>query len=268
MANMTLKELARHAAHRTAPAEFSVASVDAAFADESIWRFPVDVQSDFSGKGISSNFTSESAVLYKKDNKESKAPKAQMTQVELPAELELTDEQVELGITLYAVWERLSAKISYDLAGGAFASDANAPESYLYGEKVSLPTPEKQYFEFVAWTLNGEEISEIAESQEGDVALVATWVQVETPITYVLVQDGATLPDAESTFATDEGIEDLMDDEFIPKADGYIFAGWYFDAEYTQAATEIPADTTDAVTIYAKWEQAPVVEGDNWVGVK
>ena len=34
MANMTLKELARHAAHRTAPTEFSVASVDAAFADE------------------------------------------------------------------------------------------------------------------------------------------------------------------------------------------------------------------------------------------
>lgn len=29
-----LRELARHAAHRTAPAEFSVASVDAAFADE------------------------------------------------------------------------------------------------------------------------------------------------------------------------------------------------------------------------------------------
>ena len=48
-----------------------VTMTDAAFADESIWRFPVDVQSDFSGKGISSNFTSESAVLYKKDNKES-----------------------------------------------------------------------------------------------------------------------------------------------------------------------------------------------------
>ena len=48
-----------------------VTMTDAAFADESIWRFPVGVQSDFSGKGISSNFTSESAVLYKKDNKES-----------------------------------------------------------------------------------------------------------------------------------------------------------------------------------------------------
>ena len=31
MTNMTLKELARHAARRTAPTEFSVASVDAAF---------------------------------------------------------------------------------------------------------------------------------------------------------------------------------------------------------------------------------------------
>lgn len=48
-----------------------VTMTDAPFADESIWRFPVDVEPDFSGKGISSNLTSESAVLYKKDNKES-----------------------------------------------------------------------------------------------------------------------------------------------------------------------------------------------------
>ena len=34
MTNMTLKELARHAARRTAPTEYSVTSVDAAFADE------------------------------------------------------------------------------------------------------------------------------------------------------------------------------------------------------------------------------------------
>ena len=34
MTNAELRELARHAAHRTAPAEFSVGSVDAALADE------------------------------------------------------------------------------------------------------------------------------------------------------------------------------------------------------------------------------------------
>ena len=52
---------------------------------------------------------------------------------ELPAELELTDEQVELGITLYAVWERLTAKISYDLAGGQWA--AAAPQTH---EEIKL----------------------------------------------------------------------------------------------------------------------------------
>ena len=42
---------------------------DAPFVEESVWRFPVEVKADFSDKGISSNLTSESAVLYKKDKK-------------------------------------------------------------------------------------------------------------------------------------------------------------------------------------------------------
>lgn len=37
---------------------------DASFGDQSVWRFPVDSKGDFSGKGISSNLTSESATLY------------------------------------------------------------------------------------------------------------------------------------------------------------------------------------------------------------
>ena len=37
---------------------------DASFGDQSVWRFPVESKGDFSGKGISSNLTSESATLY------------------------------------------------------------------------------------------------------------------------------------------------------------------------------------------------------------
>jgi len=40
---------------------------DAKFGDESVWRFPVEGQGDFSGKGVSSNLTSESATLYRND---------------------------------------------------------------------------------------------------------------------------------------------------------------------------------------------------------
>lgn len=48
-----------------------VTFADAKFADESVWRFPVEVKGDFSDKGISSNLTSESTTLYRNEKKES-----------------------------------------------------------------------------------------------------------------------------------------------------------------------------------------------------
>ena len=172
-------------------------------------------------------------------------------------------------LSLYAVWERLSGKISYELDGGAFADGEDAPASYLYGDKVELPIPEKQYFEFIAWVdADGNEYDIIAKDQEGDLALTATWVQVETQIFFELGIEGASLPDAGETFPTDEGIEDLRDADYIPTAEGFLFVGWYADAELTEAIEEIEAEITEPVTIYAKWMEAPKVEGDNWVGVK
>lgn len=44
---------------------------DTGFGDESVWRFPTRVKSDFSGKGVSSNLTSESATLYRNAKTES-----------------------------------------------------------------------------------------------------------------------------------------------------------------------------------------------------
>ena len=204
----------------------------------------------------------------------------------LPAGLELSGDQVPsedaftafienitgnapYTLTLYAIWDRLSGTISYDLDGGAFVPGKTVPTSYLYGEVVELPVPELQYFEFITWvTADGEEIEEITEDQEGNLSLKASWIQIETPITFVLGKDGASLPDAADTFLTEEGIEDLLDSDYIPVADGCIFAGWYADADLTTPVESIPANTTDPVTIYAKWEQAPVIEGDNWVGVQ
>lgn len=38
---------------------------DAALGNETVWRFPVETSGDFSAKGVSSNLTSESTILYK-----------------------------------------------------------------------------------------------------------------------------------------------------------------------------------------------------------
>ena len=183
---------------------------------------------------------------------------------EIPEKYALTEDQIANGIVFYAVYEILTGNITYDLAGGEWV-DAEGPASYLYGEVIELPEVEKEHFEFVAWTIDGVVVDGIVESQEGDVTFVATWEQVETEISFVLTQAGATLPDAGDVFDTQAGIEDLSKDKYIPKAEGALFAGWYFDAELTEAATEIPAGTTEAVTLYAKWAETPAVGGDNWV---
>lgn len=44
---------------------------DANFGDESVWRFPTEGKGDFSGKGVSSNLTSESTTLYRNSKTES-----------------------------------------------------------------------------------------------------------------------------------------------------------------------------------------------------
>ena len=45
---------------------------DGGFGDEVAWRFPVKGKGDFSDKGVSSNLTSESATLYRNNDKDSK----------------------------------------------------------------------------------------------------------------------------------------------------------------------------------------------------
>lgn len=47
-----------------------ISFADANFGDESIWRFPTKGNGDFSGKGVSSNLTSESTTLYRNSKTE------------------------------------------------------------------------------------------------------------------------------------------------------------------------------------------------------
>lgn len=43
-----------------------------------------------------------------------------------------------------------------------------------------------------------------------------------------------------------------------PTKEGYVFAGWYLDAEYTTFVTEISADNAQDITLYAKWVKSEI----------
>ena len=57
-----------------------VAFADAASERPVAWRFPVESDADFSGKGITSNFTSEAATLYKNEKRDSRFGKVSVQQ--------------------------------------------------------------------------------------------------------------------------------------------------------------------------------------------
>ncbi len=57
-----------------------VTFADGRFADETVWRFPLENEGDFSDKGVSSNLTSESTTLYRNQKKESAYNKVSVQQ--------------------------------------------------------------------------------------------------------------------------------------------------------------------------------------------
>ncbi len=48
---------------------------------------------------------------------------------------------------------------------------------------------------------------------------------------------------------------DYLDQEEIPTREGYIFAGWYLDADCTQPWDSENDMITQSMTLYAKWDK-------------
>lgn len=73
---------------------------------------------------------------------------------------------------------KTSYEIIYTLNGGVLPVDA--PSSYEVGVGIKvLPTPTKDGYEFKGWSLNGEDVTSISNTQTGDVKLIAKWEKVE-----------------------------------------------------------------------------------------
>ena len=119
-------------------AEGLVSFADANFADESIWRFPVRSQGDFSANGVISNLTSESTTLYRSERKESAYNKVSVQQnmiVEKSPEkraAEAADMILELRKKKYQiVTGDTDATYSGEAMGAAIAELTRMEEEYM-----------------------------------------------------------------------------------------------------------------------------------------
>ena len=156
-------------------------------------------------------------------------------------------------IKLYAKWKAqiVMSAIKYELDGGT--NPANAPVEYQEGKGVTLPTPEKEGFIFLGWSLQAGSTSyvkAIPTSQKGEVTVYANWEAepVMSAIKYVL--DGGTNP-LSAPGEYQEGVGVKLP---VPSKDGYTFLGWSLEEGSTSYITSISVEQTGEVTVYANWE--------------
>lgn len=173
-------------------------------------------------------------------------------EVFLERALEISSEQ-KGDVTLYArfVKNPTVSNITYQADGGVHTN----PATYTEGETVSLADAAKEGYTFLGWYTDSEctnLITEISAEQTGDITLYAKFAKIPQSFAVSYVVDGGTHFNPE--FYT-EGTLVVLSDAI--KA-GYTFDGWYTDSSFENKVTEISAEQTGDITLYAKFTEIVV----------
>lgn len=164
------------------------------------------------------------------------------------------------AVTLYAKFTPDTYNINYVLNGGTNAS--GNPTGYNFGTGVSsFADATKEGYTFGGWYSDAQfttAVTAIPVTQTGDVTLYAKFALGTYNINYVL--DGGTNASGNPTgYTFGTGVASFAD----ATKEGYIFGGWYSDAQFTTAVSSISATQTGNVTLYAKFTQEPPETGDS-----
>ena len=157
--------------------------------------------------------------------------------------------------TFVAKWSKNDYQISYDLDGG----NVDAALTSVYNidtDTITLPAPTKEGYSFSKWIDldTNNEIKSIVKGTVGDKKLKALWVANSYKINYTLNKKDAVLPDSADnnrTFGKDITLA-------TPSKQGYVFDGWYDNADLTGSAytSDRLKNLASDVTLYAKWSPA------------
>lgn len=161
-------------------------------------------------------------------------------------------------VTIYAKFSETGSgdvtpatyQISYELNGGT--NGAGNPTSYIYGKGVTgFADAVKEGYTFDGWYGDAgftKKVTSISDSQTGDVTLYAKFEANRYGIQYELDggTNGAGNPES---YTYGKGVTGFAD----AVKEGYVFRGWYSDADFTTPLTSISERQIGRVTLYAKY---------------
>ncbi|GMO30780.1 MAG: hypothetical protein Pg6A_20240 [Termitinemataceae bacterium] len=166
--------------------------------------------------------------------------------------------EIPLGSTglvvLHAKWEKITYQISYSLNGGTQNSQ-NITSYDIETPLKELRPPTRTGYAFQGWykeaDFSGTPISSIAGGEVGNIGLFARWNINVYPISYELYGQGENSPENPTQYTFEDELEIKP-----PFLSGHN-AKWYNNPQFEgQFITQIPRNSTGAITLYAKWEIA------------
>lgn len=155
------------------------------------------------------------------------------------------------GLVLYAVWTDVE---TYTVTYNANKHGTTTVDYVRVGAGDTVVAPADPIaddgYVFAGWFTdsNGVNAYEFESQINQSIILYAKWTLQRFDITYVL-NEGSVNGDNPSSYT--------IDTAFVLNApadvEGYVFEGWFYDAAFTNKATQIIQGTTGDKTFYAKW---------------
>ena len=152
--------------------------------------------------------------------------------------------------SLKAQWEMADVEMTYELNGGKTA--VKLKETRTIEDVIVLPKANKAGYEFAGWYDNaeftGEAITELNESNINVTKLYAKFTAEEYEISFEL--NGGECAELPTKRTYDDVIELPS-----PTKHGYVFAGWYANAEFSgDKISKLDRTNVDVPTLYAKFD--------------
>lgn len=135
--------------------------------------------------------------------------------------------------------------VKFDLDGGVAGEGFVDSVTVKYGKTVAMSTPIRENFTFDGW-YDGDTLYTAETPITKDVTLRAKWTFNNT---YTLTFETNGMADVPASHPV---IGELPTIPEAPQVEGYVFAGWYFDAEYTTRYF-FDYSLTEATTLYGKF---------------
>lgn len=174
----------------------------------------------------------------------------------LETEFNFAETPITADTILYAKFNKVWT-VSFSMNGKA----GTAPENQIIvdGQTATAPAsnPKTSGFRFQNWKLS-DAVFNFDTPITADIELVADWIDAETvTFRYCYNYDNGADPDyfENTSVFVDEPAEKPED----PKRAEFVFLGW-FDAATDGAEYTFTEDVTVAKTLYAYWEDAPIVK--------